>query len=125
MSLFSPNLFSLPIVFAMPLSKVALLGTRGRLGPFLLAALVKAPSLEVSILQRAESSATLPKEYEGKVRVITLPPDFVNDENEVAKALAGIEAVVVAIPGSRNQEQMAIMNACIKAKVRRFIPADL
>lgn len=109
----------------MPLTKIALLGTRGRLAPFLLDALVNASDLEVSVLQRAESTATLPQQYEGKVRIITLPPDFVNEENAVAKLLAGIEAVVAAIPGDSNKEQMALMNACIKAKVRRFIPADL
>jgi len=108
----------------MTIQKVALLGARGRLGPWLLEALVESGKFEVSVLQRAESTFQLDSKYAGKVESIKLPPDFLNAQEETVKALTGLDALVISIPGDSNREQQFLANCCISARVKRFIPAD-
>ena len=53
-----------------------------------------------------------------------MDPDFADDENGLAEQLLDQEAVIMPIPASKTKEHTAMMNACVKAGVRRMIPAD-
>ena len=109
----------------MALKKVAILGVRGRLGPFLLKALVHSNKFEVTVLQRAESSGTPPEEYGDKLRIVELPPEFMTRQDEVVKRLAGLDALVMSIPGGQTKEHQFFANCAVQAGVKRFVPADL
>ncbi|KAF2764589.1 NAD(P)-binding protein [Teratosphaeria nubilosa] len=104
----------------MSIRNVALVGADGNLGPAILQALVKA-GFHVTILKR--KSSTSRDDYPSVVKVIRLDSDL--DTASVAKALEGKDAVVVSIRGAQQVDvQKRIADACVKADVKRMIPAD-
>ncbi|KAK3713020.1 hypothetical protein LTR37_008705 [Vermiconidia calcicola] len=99
--------------------KVALLGADGKLGPAVLDTLV-AKGFQVTVLKRASSKSedTYPK----GVEVVRIQDDFPIDV--VANNLSGQDAMIVTIKGSQTEIQYRLAQACVKAGVKRLIPAD-
>lgn len=103
----------------MSIKKVALLGADGKLGPAVLHALITI-GFQVTVLKRASSKAR--DSYPDGVQVAKIQDDFAVDA--VTEALRTQDAVVVTIKGSQVDVQRKVAQACVKAGVRRFIPAD-
>ena len=108
-----------PIQKGMVLRNVAIIGVNGRLGASVLQSLLDSKGFRVTVLLRQHSKASLNND----VDIVRLPDDL-GSEPELANALEGHDALVVTIPATRTREQLLLANACVKAGVRRFIPAD-
>ncbi|KAJ9621703.1 hypothetical protein H2203_007192 [Taxawa tesnikishii (nom. ined.)] len=102
----------------MPLTKVTLVGANGKLGPHILSHLLSAGNFSVTVLSRQSSSSTYPSSVSHKHVSDEFP------EEELAQALKGQDAVIVATGGSLADLQIRIADAAAKAGVTRFIPAD-
>ena len=103
----------------MSIKRVAILGADGKLGPAILHQLI-GHGFEVTVLKRESSKSK--DDYPSGVEVKRVQDDFAVDK--VAEILQGQHGVVVTIKGSQTEIQENIAHACIKAKVKRFIPAD-
>lgn len=101
----------------MAIKNVAIIGANGKLGPSVLQRLIAA-SFNVTVLTRVSSTS----KYPDTVRVLQIPDGL--PEDDLAKQLEGQDALVVTMAGSKTAEQIHLANACVKAGVRRFIPAD-
>ncbi|KAI4126759.1 MAG: hypothetical protein LQ347_004844, partial [Umbilicaria vellea] len=88
----------------------------GNLGPSILEALVTDPHLNVSILARQESTSTYPSHI--KVH----KTDY--SEASLVSAFKGQDAVVSTVSGQAIRTQTSIIDAAIKAGVKRFIPSE-
>ncbi|SMY22197.1 unnamed protein product [Zymoseptoria tritici ST99CH_1A5] len=95
---------------------VTLLGADGKLGPSIYEALVSA-GFTVTVLKRDSSKSKT--SYPSQVSI----PDAFNVE-DLVEVLRGQDAIVVTIKGSETELQKRIADACVKAGVKRFIPAD-
>ncbi|KAF2670328.1 NmrA-like family protein [Microthyrium microscopicum] len=102
----------------MAFKKVALVGANGTLGTFILKALLSAKIFNVTVLSRASSKST----YSESVNIVTISDDASTEE--LATALTGQDAVVVAFAGSIIDLQLRLADAAVLAGVKRFIPAD-
>ncbi|KAF7189447.1 Isoflavone reductase-like IRL [Pseudocercospora fuligena] len=100
----------------MSIKSVVLLGADGKLGPSVLRSLVE-NGFNVTVMKRKSSKSQT--SYPNQVLV---SDDF--EVEELAGVLSGKDAVVVTIKGSETALQKRIADACIKAGVKRFIPAD-
>ncbi|KAK3723537.1 hypothetical protein LTR37_001789 [Vermiconidia calcicola] len=103
----------------MSVKKVALLGADGKIGPAVLDTLV-AKGFQVTVLKRASSKSD--DSYPKGVEVRRIQDDFPVDV--VADTLSGHDAMIVTIKGSQTEIQYRLAQACVKAGVNRFIPAD-
>lgn len=103
----------------MSIKRVAILGADGKLGPAILHQLI-GHGFEVTVLKRESSKSK--DDYPSGVQIRRVPDDFPVDK--VAEILQGQDGVVVTIKGSQTEIQENIARACIKARVKRFIPAD-
>ena len=103
----------------MSIQNVVLLGADGKLGPAILRALLS-KSFQVTVLKRASSKSS--DAYPNGVKVAKVQDDFAVDA--VAECLSGHDAVVVTFKGSQVDIQEKVALACVKAGVRRLIPAD-
>ncbi|KAK3630165.1 hypothetical protein LTR56_017579 [Elasticomyces elasticus] len=101
------------------ISKVTLLGADGKVGATILQGLLSA-KFEVTILKRQSSKSS--DENSEHVKVVRIPDEFKVDD--LQSVLQGQDAVVASIKGSQVEIQKRIAQACIKAGVQRFIPAD-
>ena len=90
----------------------------GSLGAPILTALLGAPDLTPTVISREESTATFPD----GVRVVKAKLD---DEDSLVAALQGQDAVVVALTTFADDAQYKIIDAAIKAGVKRFIPSEV
>ncbi|KAJ0298715.1 hypothetical protein COL516b_009800 [Colletotrichum fioriniae] len=99
----------------MSLKKVTLVGASGNVGAAVLPELLKS-DLDLTILSREGSSAIFPP---GAKVVKT---DY--SEDSLVKILAGQDAVVSMLPIMALGEQQKIVEAAIKAGVKRFIPSE-
>lgn len=102
----------------MSIKHVAIIGANGKLGPSVLAALLHAKVFEVTVITRESSKS----KYGDAVKTLRVPDGL--PEDALAKQLEGQDALVVTMAGSKTQEQILLANACVKAGVKRFIPAD-
>ncbi|KAG0651360.1 hypothetical protein D0Z07_2175 [Hyphodiscus hymeniophilus] len=102
----------------MPLQKVILVGANGKLGPALLDAFFVAKTYAITVLSRHSSTS----KYPDSVRVVYVSDD--PDTEELARALQGQDAVVVAFAGTLSGLQIRLADAAVQAGVKRFIPAD-
>ncbi len=102
----------------MTLTKIALVGANGKLGPSILAALLAATTFKVTILTRQSSKSTYPP----TVHVSPIPED--PSVADLTTALTGHDALVVAFAGSNDTLQIRYADAAAAAGVKRFIPAD-
>jgi len=98
------------------IKKVALAGASGRLGPAILEQLL-AHNYDVTVLTRAESTATFPAA--AKVQRV----DYSSKESLVA-ALKGQDAVVSAIANPAIDKQIILIDAAVEAGVKRFLPSE-
>jgi putative NADH-flavin reductase len=106
----------------MPTSikSVALIGATSRIGPAIIAQLEASHSFTLTILQRESSKP--PPPHSSASKILTLPNDL--PHADLVEALTGIDALVSALPGSAVEPHRKLADACIEAKVSRFIPAD-
>ena len=74
----------------------------------------------MTVLKRESSKSK--DSYPSGVQVTRVPDDFAVEK--VAELLRGQDGVVVTIKGSQIDIQERIAQACVQAKVKRFIPAD-
>lgn len=102
----------------MSIKNVAIIGAAGKLGPSVLAALLYAKVFTVTVITRESSKS----QYGDSVRTLRVPDGL--PEDALAKQLEGQDALVVTMAGDKTQEQKLLANACVKAGVKRFIPAD-
>ncbi|KAF2256210.1 NAD(P)-binding protein [Trematosphaeria pertusa] len=102
----------------MAIQNVALIGGTGTVGAPILEAL-KSSSFKLSVLNRASSKSTYPDTH-----VITIPDDL--NVTRVAQAFKenSIDALIIAIAGSRVAESKKLIEAAFKGGVKRLIPAD-
>jgi len=104
----------------MSLSKIALVGATGNLGPAILKALLDA-SYEVTILSREGSTSTdsIGSHPNQKIAKVNF-----GDVNSITAALKGIEGVVSNVASHALLSQKKIIDAAITAGVKRFLPSD-
>jgi putative NADH-flavin reductase len=102
------------IYFLSPLTAVR--QATGNLGPFIFAALTS-HNFSVTIISRLSSTATFPPNS----NIIRINDSF--DENELAAAFKGQDAVVNCISHAGHHTQKSIINAAVHAGVRRYIPS--
>ncbi|KAJ4993146.1 isoflavone reductase family protein [Stagonosporopsis vannaccii] len=98
------------------IKKVVLVGASGNLGAIILPALVAERSLQVTVLTRPTNTLTFP---EG---VTVIRTAF--EELELAKALEGQDAVISSVGATGFQDQKILIDAAIRARVKRFIPSE-
>ncbi|KAJ5787106.1 hypothetical protein N7457_002096 [Penicillium paradoxum] len=99
-----------------PIRKVALLG-RGMLGSAVLAQLIDA-GFQVTVLSRTASSMD-----ESHSSVRTMQVDY-SSIDKLVTALQGQDAVVSTVGTSGISIQKTVIDASIRAGIRRFIPSD-
>ncbi|KAK3389369.1 hypothetical protein B0H63DRAFT_427820 [Podospora didyma] len=98
------------------ITKVALAGATGNLGPAILEQLIKA-GFEVTVLTREGSKHTYP------AGVTAIPVNYDSLDSLVA-ALKGQDAVVSTIGGAALDKQLLLIEAAAQAGVKRFIPSE-
>ncbi|KAI1624941.1 oxidoreductase CipA-like protein [Exophiala viscosa] len=101
------------------LRKVVQVGATGNLGAAVLESLISTPSLEVTVLSR-EGSSSRPVRPE-EVNVITADYGSVDS---LSAAFQGADVVVVTVGASGLASQARMIEAAIRARVRRFIPSE-
>ncbi|KAK1635387.1 isoflavone reductase [Colletotrichum phormii] len=99
----------------MSLKKVTLVGASGNVGTAVLPELLKS-DLDLTILSREGSSAIFPPGAN------VIKTDY--SEDFPVKILAGQDAVVSMLPIMALGEQQKIVEAAVKAGVKRFIPSE-
>lgn len=104
----------------MSLNKVCLVGANGRLGSVLLDGLVASNSFTISILKRASSTST--PAHASSVTQIPVPDSLPLEE--LTEALHGQDAVIAAFPLKDVSQHLRLVEASLRAGVKRFIPAD-
>ncbi|KAK3695804.1 hypothetical protein B0T22DRAFT_418648 [Podospora appendiculata] len=98
------------------ITKVALAGATGNLGPAILAALVKA-GFAVTVLTRQASPANLPPS------VTAVQVDY-DSLDSLVSALTGQDAVISTIAGAALSKQLLLIDAAVQAGVKRFLPSE-
>ena len=100
------------------IKNVIILGAGGNLGPVVLEALTSDGHFTVSILSRKSSKSTFPSD----IKVHTIDDDY--PEAQLLEAFKGQDAVVSLIAGFHVKQEIAIIDAAIKAGVKRFLPSE-
>ncbi|KAI7766989.1 hypothetical protein LZL87_013327 [Fusarium oxysporum] len=98
------------------LTKVAVLGASGNLGPPVVKALLDA-GFKVTTITRQESKATFPAD------VVVKRVDLSSKESLV-EAVKGQDAIVSTVSGEAIASQKLFIDAAITAQVKRFIPSE-
>ncbi|KAL8846241.1 MAG: hypothetical protein Q9221_008654 [Calogaya cf. arnoldii] len=97
-------------------SKVALAGATGNLGPAILKGLLDA-GFQVTVLTRQSSTHTFPP------NVNVSPIDY-DSLDSLTSALKGQDAVVSTLASLALSKQLLLIEAAVKADVERFIPSE-
>lgn len=90
----------------------------GNLGPSILEGLDKDSHFTVSVLSRAGSSSTFPSH----IKVHRIDDSY--PEDQLLTALKGQDAVVLLLPTTEVNNHKSIIDASIKAGVKRIIPSE-
>ncbi|TVY79743.1 Pinoresinol reductase 1 [Fusarium oxysporum f. sp. cubense] len=98
------------------LTKVAVLGASGNLGPPVVQALLAA-GFKVTTITRQESKATFPAD------VVVKRVDLSSEESLI-EAVKGQDAVISTVSGEAIASQKLFIDAAITAQVKRFIPSE-
>lgn len=98
------------------LKNIVVIGASGTIGKAILDALVKSGKFSVTVTTRKDSSATFPDQV--KVE----KTDY--SDSSLAQIFQGQDAVVSAITGGALSEQHKIIDAAVKAGVKRFLPSE-
>ncbi|KAI2907910.1 hypothetical protein CBS63078_4761 [Aspergillus niger] len=96
--------------------KVAILGATGALGSRIASAL-SAAGHEVTAIQRKDSTKPAPEGLK------TTRVDYQN-QDELISTFAGQDVVISAVPFPQLNSEKIIIDACIAASVKRFIPSE-
>ncbi|KAI5920135.1 hypothetical protein F4810DRAFT_723844 [Camillea tinctor] len=100
------------------ISKVALAGATGNLGPVILKELVDA-GFQVTVLTRKDSTSD--KSLPPSVTAVAVDYDSLDS---LTSALKGHDAVVSTIGGTALSKQLLLVQAAVKAGVKRFLPSE-
>lgn len=102
----------------MPLQNITIIGASGNIGAPILSALLSPPTpFTLTVLTRPTSTAVFPPSVRVlRVDLASLPA--------LTAALAGQDAVVSCVPIPALAGQRIIVDACVAAGVRRFLPSD-
>ncbi|KAL2128222.1 hypothetical protein VTI74DRAFT_9478 [Chaetomium olivicolor] len=103
-----------------PFKNILLIGATGSIGRYVLAALLAKPSLSVTVLRRASSTA--PNDLPANVRTITVPDDYPTDA--VIAAFRGQDAVISCLTTLSVAAQFRLIDAAVTAGVRRYVPSE-
>jgi hypothetical protein len=90
----------------------------GNLGPPILKALDDDPQFNVSILTRSSSKSTFPSH----IKVHRVDDSY--PENELVEAFKGQDAVISTVALGGVLQQIPMIDAAVKAGVKRFLPAE-
>ena len=100
------------------LKNIIIIGASGRLGPFVLSAFLEDSRFNVSVLTRESSKHNFPSNVKVHRVADTYP------ESEVVTAFQGQDVVISLISPGANDTQTTLIDASIKAGVKRFIPSE-
>ncbi|PNS19497.1 hypothetical protein CAC42_7341 [Sphaceloma murrayae] len=103
----------------MTIRTVALIGATGKIGAFVLDALVAA-HFSVTVLQRASSSAR--PAHASTIQLVQVPDDL--PAEALARASHGHDAAVICIPLTDVDVHLRLATAAARAGVTRYVPAD-
>ncbi|KAJ5831691.1 hypothetical protein N7474_000002 [Penicillium riverlandense] len=101
---------------ASSLKNVAIIGASGSIGKIILDGLVTSAQFTITVISRKESEATFPSD------VVVHKTDFSGAGLEAA--LKGQDAVISVVGAAGFGEQKKIVDAAIRAGVKRFIPSE-
>ncbi|MCJ1379505.1 hypothetical protein MMC17_002606 [Xylographa soralifera] len=102
----------------MSIKNVIILGAGGNLGPSILSAFTSDPHFTVSVLSRHSSTSTFPPH----VTVHRISDDY--PEAELVAAFKGQDAVISTLSHAVKGGHKPIIDAAIKAGVKRFVPSE-
>lgn len=105
------------------MQNILLAGPTGNLGPHLAKAL-KNNGKDVFALVRPKTMADPGKILPLKELGVHLVEGDLNDQPSLEKACKGMDAVISAVGGNEIQLQENLLNAAIKAGVKRFMPSE-
>lgn len=100
------------------IKNVIIIGAGGHLGPSILSAFVADSHFTVSILSRQSSGSVFPPD----LKVHRIGDDY--PEVELLEAFKGQDAVISTIATANAVTQRTIIDAAIKAGVKRFVPSE-
>ena len=100
------------------IQNVVIIGAGGRLGPSILSAFDADSRFTVSILARQSSISTFPPH----IKVHRISDDY--PEAELIEVFNGQDAVISTMATVGAEKQKAIIDAAIKAGVKRFVPSE-
>lgn len=100
------------------LKNVVIIGAGGHLGPSILNTFTADARFSVSILSRKSSQSKFPS----GIKVFRVGDEY--PEVDLLEAFKGQDAVVSTIQTASAATQKQIIDACIKAGVKRFIPSE-
>ena len=107
----------IPLSEMSTLRNVAIAGAAGNIGKVIFDKLSAASDIHVRVLSRADSKSTYPAGTE----VVLV--DFDSAES-LADALKGQDAVISTLPAETLHVQQPLIDAAIKAGVKRFVPSS-
>lgn len=100
------------------IKNVIIIGAGGHLGPTILSAFTSDPHFTVSILTRNSSTSTFPP----NIKVFRVDDDY--PEAELLEAFKGQDAVISTMATASLKLQNDIIDAAVKAGVKRFVPSE-
>ena len=101
-----------------PLKNVIIAGASGHLGSYLLSAFESDPRFNVSVLTRHSSKAVFP----AHIKVRKVADDY--PETELVAAFLGQDVVVSSVETRGTANQKSMIDAAVKAGVKRFVPSQ-
>ena len=100
------------------IKNVIIIGAGGHLGPSLLSDFDADPNFNVSVLARQSSQSTFPPH----IKVHRIGDGY--PDAELVEVFKGQDAVISSIARASMERQKAIIDAAVKAGVKRFVPSD-
>jgi hypothetical protein len=101
-----------------PFKNILLIGAGGSIGSIVFEALLKEPTLTVTVLRRQSSNADLPS----VIPAITVPDTYPTEA--LVKAFKGQDVVINCMTSLSVGEQYRLIDAAITAGVRRYVPSE-
>jgi uncharacterized protein YbjT (DUF2867 family) len=100
------------------LKNIFIIGAGGHLGPSILSAFTSDPRFVVSVLSRTSSSSVFPS----NLTIHRVADNY--PESELLLAFTGQDVVISTIATVNTGLQRRIIDAAVKAGVRRFVPSE-
>jgi hypothetical protein len=105
------------VALSISLDITDILQASGLLGESIINGLRAVPTFNITIVSRQSSRSTFPD-----FRVLKLSDSY--PEEELVTAFQGQDAVISLLPTISAHEQFRIVDAAVKASVRRYIPSN-